>query len=207
MSATESDHSGRMNCMVDSTTTAAGPITLLLQRSAEGDVAAQEAVWSMTQNELKAIARARLAQESGSPTWQPTELVNEAWLKLVNLRMDLRNRAHFLAMAATAMRRVLIDHARERRRDKRGNGVNALTLSSGIIAAEGPLTVDILDLDRALDELARLDPRKARAIELSYFGGMTDPELAVVLGVSEPTVKRDLRSARAWLSTALDDAR
>jgi RNA polymerase sigma factor (TIGR02999 family) len=196
-----------MNCMVDSTTTAAGPITLLLQRSAEGDVAAQEAVWSMTQNELKAIARARLAQESGSPTWQPTELVNEAWLKLVNLRMDLRNRAHFLAMAATAMRRVLIDHARERRRDKRGNGVNALTLSSGIIAAEGPLTVDILDLDRALDELARLDPRKARAIELSYFGGMTDPELAVVLGVSEPTVKRDLRSARAWLSTALDDAR
>jgi RNA polymerase sigma factor (TIGR02999 family) len=196
-----------MNCMVDSTTTAAGPITLLLQRSAEGDVAAQEAVWSMTQNELKAIARARLAQESGSPTWQPTELVNEAWLKLCNLHMDLRNRTHFLAMAATAMRRVLIDHARERRRDKRGNGVNALTLSSSIVAAEGPLTVDILDLDRALDELARLDPRKARAIELSYFGGMTDPELAVVLGVSEPTVKRDLRSARAWLSTALDEPR
>lgn len=190
--------------MVETPASVPGPITLLLQRSAEGDASASEAVWSLTQNELKALARSRLAQESGSPTWQPTELVNEVWLKLCNLHMDLRNRTHFLAMAATAMRRVLIDHARERRREKRGSGVEAVTLSSDIGAASAALTVDILDLDRALNELAELDARKARAIELSYFGGMIDPELAEHLGVAEATVKRDLRSARAWLASALD---
>jgi RNA polymerase sigma factor (TIGR02999 family) len=192
--------------MVETPASVPGPITLLLQRSAEGDASAQEAVWSLTQNELKALARSRLAQESGSPTWQPTELVNEVWLKLCNLHMDLRNRTHFLAMAATAMRRVLIDHARERRREKRGSGVEAVTLSSNIDAASAALSVDILDLDRALDELAELDARKARAIELSYFGGMLDAELAEHLGVSEATVKRDLRSARAWLASALDSS-
>jgi RNA polymerase sigma factor (TIGR02999 family) len=204
--ATGSDHSGRIGAMVHTPARVPGPITLLLQRSAEGDASAREAVWSMTHNELKALARSRLAQESGSPTWQPTELVNEVWLKLCNLHMDLRNRTHFLAMAATAMRRVLIDHARERRREKRGSGIEAVTLSSSINAAGAALTVDILDLNRALDELAELDLRKARAIELSYFGGMTDAELAEQLGVAEATVKRDLRSARAWLSSALESS-
>jgi RNA polymerase sigma factor (TIGR02999 family) len=203
MFATESDHAARMNGMSASPTRTPGPITLLLQRSANGDLEARDAIWALTQNELKALARARLAQESGAPTWQPTELVNEVWLKLSDLQMDLRNRTHFLAMAATAMRRALIDHARERRREKRGNGFSAVTLSSAIEAAGNALTVDILDLDHALTELAVIDTRKAQAIELSYFGGMTDGEVAGTLGVSEPTIKRDLRSARAWLATAL----
>lgn len=189
--------------MVESTSHTAGPITRLLQRSADGDASAREAVWSLVQNELKSLARARLAHEPGNHTWQPTELVNEAWLKLCDLRMDLRNRVHFLALAATAMRRALIDHARERRREKRGGGIGAVTLNPAMIGADDALAVDLLDLDRALTELAGLDARKARATELSYFGGLTDAELAAVLAVSEPTVKRDLRSARAWLATAL----
>lgn len=150
------------------------------------------------------MARARLARESGVPTWQPTELVHEAFLKLCGLRLPLRDRSHFLALAATAMRQVLIDHARGKRRDKRGGGARALTLDSQLPASEGVASVDILDLDRALAALAALDPRKARAIEGSYFGGMTDAELALALDVSEATVKRELRSARAWLATALE---
>lgn len=180
-----------------------GDVTLLLQRSAQGDDAARDALWSLMLDELRALARVRLAQESGSPTWQPTELVNEVWLKLSGLKMELRSRTHFLAMAATAMRRALIDHARERRRDKRGGGIGALTLNSLIEGADVATSIDILDLDRALTDLADMDARKAKAIELSYFGGLTDRQVAATLGIAEASAKRDLRSARAWLATAL----
>ena len=179
-------------------------LTGLLQRSAAGDVAARDAVWSMAHAELRELARVRLARESGAPTWQPTELVHEVFLKLCGLSIGYKNRAHFLAMAATAMRQVLVDHARERKRDKRGGGERALTLDTGVAANSGARAIDVLDLDRALHALADLDARKARAIELSYFGGLADRELAEVLDVSEPTVKRDLRSARAWLASTLD---
>lgn len=179
-------------------------LTGLLQRSAAGDVAARDAVWAMAHAELRELARMRLARESGTPTWQPTELVHEAFLKLCGLGIGYKDRAHFLAMAATAMRQVLVDHARARKRDKRGGGEHALTLDTGLAANTGTRAIDVLDLDRALQELAGLDQRKARAIELSYFGGLADRELAEVLAVSEPTVKRDLRSARAWLAATLD---
>lgn len=178
-------------------------VTGLLQRSAAGDESARAALWSITHDQLRALARARLARESGVPTWQPTELVHEAFLKLCGLRMPLRDRVHFMAMAATAMRQVLIDHARQRDRDKRGGGLRVVTLDAQLADAGGTADVDLLDLDRALQELHGLDPRKARAIELSYFGGLSDAELAVALAVSEATVKRDLRMARAWLATAL----
>lgn len=183
-----------------------GEVTGLLRRSAGGDSAARNALWSIARDELRQLAQLRLSRESGTPTWQPTELVHEAFLKLCDLRMPLADRAHFLAMAATAMRQVLIDHARGKRRDKRGGGVRAVTLNSEMVGDDDSASVDILDLDRALDELHALDPRKARAIEGSYFGGLTDAELAVALDVSEATVKRDLRSARAWLATALEGA-
>lgn len=192
-----------MTIMKDRKPSDPGPITALLQRSVDGDPTARDEIWLLAQHELKALARARLASESASSTWQPTDLVNEVWLKLNGLQMDLRGRSHFMAMAATAMRRVLIDHARERRRDKRGGGVRVLTLNSQLAGVLATPDVEILDLDRALNELAELDERKARAIELSYFGGLTDAEVAEALTVSEPTVKRDLRSARAWLATAL----
>lgn len=178
-------------------------MTQLLQRSAQGDAAARAQVWEAAHGELRALARARLQRESGNPTWQPTELVHEAFLKLCGLRMAFQDRAHFMAMAATAMRQVLVDHARERRRDKRGGGLRAVTMDSRLVGHEGAQDIDLLDLDRALSELATLDLRKARAIELSYFGGLADAELAQALEVSEATVKRDLRTARAWLATAL----
>ena len=180
-----------------------GTLTGLLQRSAAGEVAARDAIWAMAHAELRELARMRLARESGA-TWQPTELVHEAFLKLCGLRIGYKDRAHFLAMAATAMRQVLVDHARARRSDKRGGGERAVTLDTGVAGGTGTGAIDVLDLDRALHALAGLDARKARAIELSYFGGLADRELAEVLGVSEPTVKRDLRSARAWLASALE---
>jgi RNA polymerase sigma factor (TIGR02999 family) len=183
-----------------------GEVTALLRRSAAGDAQARDALWSLAHDELRALARARLSREQGTQTWQPTELVHEAFLKLCDLRMPLADRAHFLAMAATAMRQVLIDHARGKRRDKRGGGAAMVTLHSQLASDAEAADIDILDLDRALSELAALDERKARAIEWSYFGGMTDAELALALEVSEATVKRDLRSARAWLATALGGA-
>ena len=181
-----------------------GTLTGLLRRSAEGDVAARDAVWAMAHAELRELARARLARESATPTWQPTELVHEAFLKLCGLGIGYKDRAHFLAMAATVMRQVLVDHARARKRDKRGGGVCAVTLDTGLAGSTSSGAIDVLDLDRALHALAELDARKARAIELSYFGGLADRELAEVLAVSEPTVKRELRSARAWLASTLD---
>jgi RNA polymerase sigma factor (TIGR02999 family) len=182
-----------------------GTLTLLLRRSAEGDADAREQAWSMTYGELRALAIARLSREPGRITWQPTELVNEAYLKLGGLAIAFHDRAHFMAMAATAMRQVLIDHARSRRSDKRGGGATRVTLDSRWIEAGREPEIDLLDLDRALQELATHDARKARAIELSYFGGMTDAEAAAALEVSEATLKRDLRMARAWLATALEE--
>ena len=179
-------------------------LTGLLRRSAAGDVVARDKLWALAHAELREMARARLAREAGMPTWQPTELVHEAYLKLCGSGLGYCDRAHFLAMAATAMRQVLVDHARGRRRDKRGGGDRPVTLTTALPGAASQ-DLDLLDLDRALSTLAELDARKARAIELSYFGGLADRELAEVLDVSEPTVKRDLRSARAWLATALDD--
>ena len=183
-----------------------GEMTLLLRRCAHGDAAARDALWALAHAELREMARARLAREAGEPTWQPTELVHEAFLRLCDLRMSLLDRAHFLAVAATTMRRVLVDHARAKRRAKRGGGVTSVTLDpqSDELAVSGG--IDLLDLDAALRALAELDQRKALAIEGSYFGGMTDAELALALGVSEATAKRELRSARAWLLTALGPA-
>lgn len=184
-------------------TVPAGELTRLLRRSAEGDAAARDAVWTLAHAQLRALAQARLARESSLPTWQPTELVHEAYLKLCDLRMPLADRAHFLALAATTMRRILIDHARGKQRDKRGGGALAVTLDSQLADDGNAADIDLLDLDAALEQLAALDARKARAIECSYFAGMNDAELAAALGVSEATAKRDLRSARAWLATVL----
>jgi RNA polymerase sigma factor (TIGR02999 family) len=183
----------------------AGEVTRLLRRSAEGDAAARDAVWSLAHAQLRELARSRLARESSQPTWQPTELVHEAYLKLCDLRMSLADRAHFLALAANTMRRILIDHARGKQRAKRGGDVFAVTLDAQLADDGNVIGIDLLDLDAALEQLAALDARKARAIECSYFGGMSDTELAAALGVSEATAKRDLRSARAWLATMLVD--
>ncbi|AKS41069.1 ECF-type sigma factor [Wenzhouxiangella marina] len=177
-------------------------LTQLLRRSARGEPGADQALWSAVHEQLRAMARQRLAGES-SPQCDPTELVHEAFLKLDSLALTPKNRSHFLALAARAMRQVLIDQARSRRRDKRGGGQAPLTLLTRDLSDSAAQPVDVLDIEQALTELEALDARKARAIELSYFGGLTDEEAAEVLEVSTATLKRDLRTARAWLATAL----
>ncbi len=181
------------------------PLTELLQRSADGDKQAQDAAWSHIHDQLRAVARVRLQREA-APECQPTELVHEAFLKLDGLTLAPRDRSHFLALAARAMRQVLVDQARARRAEKRGGGQPALTLKTNWIDHNAPAeqqACDVLDLHEAINHLATMDERKAEAVVLSYFGGLTDSEVADALAVSEPTVKRDLRTARAWLASTL----
>jgi len=183
--------------------TAEPPLTELLQRSARGDPAARERAWTRIHAQLRAMARSRLAHEARL-TCQPTELVHEAFLKLNGQTPTPRDRNHFLALAAVAMRQVLVDQARFRLRQKRGAGVAALTLDSRVVGDDrAGAGIDLLDLHDAIDALGRVDERKARAVVLSYFGGLTDPEVAEVLEIAPATAKRDLRTARAWLASAL----
>jgi len=178
-------------------------LTVLLRQSVAGDGAAREQLWRCVHDQLRVMARNRLAQESAGSGLDATELVHEAFFKLDALGIEPRDRLHFLALAARAMRQVLIEQARARRRDKRGGGLSPVTLLTRHGDVEQVRVVDVLDLEQALAELEKLDERKARAIELSYFGGLTDDEVASALGISSATVKRDLRTARAWLGSAL----
>ena len=179
-------------------------LTVLLRQSVAGDTAAREQLWRRLHDQFRAMARGHLARESGGAGLDATELVHEAFFKLESLTIEPRDRVHFLALAARAMRQVLIDQARARRRDKRGGGLSPVTLLTRHGDIEQAQVVDVLDLERALAELEKLDERKARAVELSYFGGLTDEEVAVALDISSATVKRDLRTARAWLATAMN---
>jgi RNA polymerase sigma factor (TIGR02999 family) len=179
------------------------PLTELLQRSAAGDDAARDAVWSRVHDHLRQLARARLANESAAQC-EPTELVHEAYMKLADLKLAPRDREHFYAIAANAMRQVLVDQARARNRAKRGSGRPAVTLNSRFVDGASSVVVDVLDIDRAIQALEQADARKAEAVVLSYFGGLTDEEVAGVLSVSAATIKRDLRTARAWLASALE---
>ena len=179
-------------------------LTVLLRRSVAGDTAARQELWAVVHHHLRAMARSRLARESPSVGLDATELVHEAFFKLESLAIEPRDRLHFLALAARAMRQVLVDQARSRRRDKRGGGQAPITLMTQHAQDKQPRALDVLDLEHALAELERLDERKARVVELSYFAGLTDEEVAAALEISSATVKRDLRTARAWLATALD---
>ena len=148
-----------------------------------------------------------MRRERAGHTLQPTALVHEAYLKLVDQsHVDWRNRAHFLGVAAQAMRRLLVDHARGRDRDKRGGGATLLELDSAAgetgLAVPGR-SVDLLALDQALERLAALDPAQARLVELRFFGGLSVEEAAEALGISTATAGRDFRSARAFLAREL----
>jgi RNA polymerase sigma factor (TIGR02999 family) len=148
--------------------------------------------------ELRGLAAAYLRRERPGHTLQPTALVHEAYLKLVDqTRLEPQNRAHFFAIAANLMRQILVNHARQRGAQKRGGG-NKVVLEDDA-AAVAPREVDLLALDEALDALSRLDARQSRIVELRFFAGLTEEEIAKVLGVSEITVKRDWRLARAAL--------
>jgi RNA polymerase sigma factor (TIGR02999 family) len=178
-------------------------ITDLLVAWGEGDRAALERLVPLVHAELRRLARGYMRGERAGHTLQTTALVNEAYLKLVEQgRVRWQNRAHFLAIAARQMRHVLVDYARRRKYQKRGGGALQVTLgeAEGMAEARSP---DLVALDEALAALAEVDPRRARVVELKFFGGLTTEEAAEALGVSDTTVERDWTVARAWLHKTL----
>ena|SRR5438105_1844474 len=181
-------------------------ITVLLHEWQGGDRAALDRLIPLVYNELHVIASRHLAHEWRNVTLQTTGLVNEAYMKLIDQRnVDWQNRAQFFAIAAQVMRRILLDAARRRLREKRGAGVVPVPLDGLAIGAPEPGTdpVDVVAIDRALHDLEALDPDQARIVELRFFGGLSVEETALVVGVSPATVKREWAVAKGWLYRAL----
>jgi len=176
-----------------------GEVTRLLVAWSGGDAAALERLIPLVYDELRSLADRQLAGERGGHTLQPTAVVHEAYLKLVDQRqVTWRNRGHFFSVAAQVMRRLLVDHARRRGAQKRGGEETRVTLED--VAAETPAAeAEILAVDQALERLAALDATQAKVVELRYFGGLTLEEIAEVLGASPSTVGRAFRLAKAWL--------
>lgn len=176
-----------------------GSVTLLLQKAAEGDQHAADLLFPALYEELRGLADRHLRRERRDHTLQTTALVNEAYLKMIgDSQTRWQNRAHFFALASQAMRRILVNHATARTRQKRGGDRPRLPLTeAGAIDLERD--IDLVALDEALKELARLDERKARIVELRFFGGMSIEETAEVTQCAPATVKRDWNFAKAWL--------
>jgi len=174
-------------------------ITRLLHAWSAGDQSALDSLMPLVYEDLHRAAHLYMAREASDNTLQTTALVNEVYLRLLGTRdVDWQNRAHFLAVCATAMRRILIDVARSRRSLKRGGSAEHLPLDDAILVSNTP-RVDLLDLDEALQKLAAVDARQARVVELRFFGGLSVDESALVLHVSPETVHRDWRLAKEWL--------
>jgi RNA polymerase sigma factor (TIGR02999 family) len=186
------------------TVTAPGKsVTELLVLWRDGDKAAQERLMALVYDDLRRRAAGYLRRERGSHTLQPTALVHEAYLRLVDQdRVVWQNRAHFLAVAASMMRRVLVDHGRRQKAEKRGGLGSRVTLDEAI-APSGPRDLDLLALDAALSELAVLDDQQARIVEMRAFGGLSVEETAEAIGISSATVKRHWAFALAWLQSRL----
>ena len=174
-------------------------VTELLEQLSAGREQALDDLMPLVYGELRRQAARYLRRERQNHTLQPTALVNEAFIKLVDQRnVRWQNRAHFFGVAAQAMRRIVIDHARTKHRVKRGGVQQAVTLDEGLIAAEAR-SVDVLALDEVLTRLAALDERQARVVELRFFGGLSVEETAEVMEISPATVKREWSMAKAWL--------
>jgi len=175
------------------------PASDLLRAWGKGNLEAREELMPLVYAELRRKASAYLRQERPDHTLQPTALVNEAYLRLIGQRrVAWQNRAHFYGVAAQMMRRILVDHARTRKRGKRFGDAVRVTLEEHAALAE-PHDCELLLLDQALSELAVIDPQQARIVELRYFGGMTEDEVASVLMVSRSTVTREWLIAKGWL--------
>lgn len=177
-------------------------VTRLLVDWRGGRQSAMDELMPIVYDELHRIAAGFMRRENSGHTLQATAVVNQAYLKLIDADIDWQDRAHFFAIAARTMRRLLVDHAKGRNRDKRGGGAAALTLNEDIMGDQGS-GVDIIELDMALSKLAEIDERKSRIVELYFFGGLNYEETAAVLEVSAATVDRDLRFAKAWLHREL----
>lgn len=168
-----------------------------------GDQAALDKLMPLVYDELRRLANNYLRREAAGHTLQPTALVNEAYLKLVGQKTNWQNRAHFFAISAKLMRRILVDHARQRQAAKRGGSQQQrISITSAETIMKQP-AIDLLALNEALDELATMDTQQGRIVELKFFGGLSIEETAEVLGISHATVERDWKMARAWLRRQL----
>jgi RNA polymerase sigma-70 factor (ECF subfamily) len=181
-------------------------VTRLLEAWREGDLKARERLMVQVYDELRSVARRHLRGERAGHTLQPTSLVHEAYERLAGQETPFQNRAHFFAVAAQAMRRVLVDRARERLADKRGGTWVKVSLDHAEERVEGDLLADVLHIDRALGELKALDPRQEQILTLRCFAGLSVEETAAMLDVSPTTVKREWRLGRAWLTRYLKTA-
>lgn len=180
-------------------------ITQLLIDWGKGDQAALEKLMPLVYSELRRLASNYLRRERAEHTLQPTALVNEAYLKLVHQKnAKWQNRAHFFGISAQLMRRILVDHARQHRAVKRGGSAQQrISITSVEKLAKQP-EVDLLALNEALDELAKMDPQQSRIVEMKFFGGLSIEEIAEVLSIGHATVERDWKMARAWLRRQLE---
>ena len=176
-------------------------VTQLLDAIQQGNPRASEALLPLVYAELRGLARAKMAREQPGHTLQPTALVHEAWLRLGEQRFE--NRAHFFGAAAEAMRRILVERARRKQRDKRGNGAEHLDVDEIEIAAPAGNGDELLRVHEVLDRLAAEDPQKAELVKLRFFAGLSLTEAGAVLGLPERTAKRHWAYARAWLFDAI----
>jgi RNA polymerase sigma factor (TIGR02999 family) len=191
-----------------------GEVTRLLQRWADGDAEAFEALWPLVYKDVRQLARRQMAGERGDHTLQGTALVNEAFIRLAGQRaIEWHNREQFLSLASKIMRRVLVDYARQRGAQRRGDGAPRMSLhdtqaalevdEAQALASFNDERVDVLAIDSALTRLEKIDAPQSRIVELRYFGGLTLDETASVAGISLASVKREWAMARAWLRREL----
>jgi RNA polymerase sigma factor (TIGR02999 family) len=171
----------------------------------DGKVEVLERLMPLVYDELRRQAARFLQKERGNHTLQATALIHEAYLKLIEQReVKWQNRAHFFALASTAMRRILVDHARERKREKRGGIAENLPLDEALQISANEKSVDLIALDEALNRLAKLDKRQAKVVELRYFSGLSIDETAEILKISNATVRLDWNLAKAWLKQEIE---
>lgn len=175
-------------------------ITQLLKDWSEGNQIALDKLMPLVYEELRRQASRYLQNERQGHTLQTTALIHEAYLKLIGINeIEWQNRNHFFALASTAMRRILVDYARERKRDKRGGNAENLPLDEALVISANEKSVDLIALDDALNRLTKLDERQAKVVELRYFSGLSIDETAEVLGIANSTVRLDWNLAKAWL--------
>jgi RNA polymerase sigma factor (TIGR02999 family) len=188
--------------MIDAAPDDAHALTVLLHRWQAGDVVAREELMALVYRRVRAIAGQSLAQHAQA-TLTPTELAHEALIRLLGSEVGWADRRHFFHVVAQATRQVIVDHARRRLSEKRGQGQAAVPLSQASDVSTGDPDDDVMRVDEAIEALAKEDPRQAHVVELSYFGGFSREEIGAALDLSVATVDRDLRFARAWLKDAL----
>ncbi|MBX3290507.1 MAG: sigma-70 family RNA polymerase sigma factor [Acidobacteria bacterium] len=183
-----------------------GEITLMLMELTDGNHEVVDKIYPHIYDELRRLAGSYLRRERPDHTLQPTALVHEAYMKLIDqTRVKWQNRAHFFGIAAQVMRRILMDHARKHLAGKRGGNAEVLPLEEEILVVSQDKSAELLALDDALEQLEKLDPQKAKVVELRYFGGLSIEETAEVLGISVPTVNRHWRMAKAYLFTKISE--